>query len=104
MLKELDKAEPPSVPCVVLRPTCVPTPLVSPRRVSVETDAYTSTSHHTALPTRIVVASEANVMISQPAVIGKAMAIMVLRRPKMEHMGDDKGALNMATNGTIEPR
>ena len=61
------------------------------------------TAEHRALPTRIIVASVANVISNHPKVIGTVIDIIVRRRPKTEHIGDDIGALNIATRGTIEP-
>ena len=60
------------------------------------------TAEHKALPIRIIDESVANVIISQPAVMGMVIDIMVRRRPKVEHRGEDRGALSIATSGTIE--
>ena len=61
------------------------------------------TAEQMALPTRIMEALEATVMISQPAVMGMVMLIMVLLRPQMEHSGEESGALTIATSGTMVP-
>ena len=61
------------------------------------------TAEHRARPTKIMEASVANVIMSHPATIGMVMDIMVRRLPKMEHMGEERGALSIATNGTMEP-
>jgi hypothetical protein len=60
-----------------------------------------ATPEHKARPTRIMEASVAKVMISQPAHMGIHIDIMVRLRPNVEHIGEDKGALNMATRGTM---
>ena len=65
--------------------------------------AMAETAEQRALPTRIIVASVANVISSHPKVIGTVIDIIVRRRPNTEHIGDDIGALNIATRGTIEP-
>ena len=51
---------------------------------------------------RIMEASDAKVIINQPAVMGMVIHIMVFRLPKMEHNGEDRGALSIATRGTME--
>ena len=60
------------------------------------------TAEHTALPIRIIEDSVAKVIINQPAVMGMVINAMVRRLPKIEQSGDDKGALSMATKGTME--
>lgn len=35
--------------------------------------------------------------------MGRVMDIIVRRLPNIEQSGDERGALNIATNGTIEP-
>ena len=61
------------------------------------------TAEHKARPTKIMDALEANEIISQPAVIGMVMLNIVLLRPQMAQSGEEIGALNIATSGTIEP-
>ena len=60
------------------------------------------TAEHNALPIKIIEDSVAKVIINQPAVMGMVIDIMVFRLPKIEQSGDDIGALNMATKGTME--
>ena len=98
------------------RPKVQPTLSKDPRNPRVFEDAISATyeyaagtamadtAEHKALPTKTIVASVAKVIKSQPMVIGMVMNIMVRRLPITEHNGDDIGALNIATRGTIEPK
>ena len=61
------------------------------------------TAETMALPTRIMDALEATVMMSQPAVMGMVMLIIVLLRPQIEQSGEERGALSIATSGTMVP-
>ena len=61
------------------------------------------TAEHNALPTKIMEALEAIEMISHPAVMGMVMLNIVLLRPQMAQRGEEIGALNIATSGTMEP-